>query len=344
MDVDVTRLLRTSHALITTEDAAVTGHSPGDIQQLVRSGRWIRIRRGVFVTAAVWEQFVERDRPLLQALAASAGMRTPHLLSHDSAAVVLDLPLLDPPALVHITRYGAHGGRTTHGVKHHRAPFEPWQARTDAGIAYLGPARTVADLAREHGVRQGIVAFDAAVAAGVPMIDLHAVAGQMRNWPGVSAVKQCLELVDGGSESPGESLTRLLVSELGVGRPETQFGLVIDGRKVWADLRVRRHLIEFDGRAKYLPEDQGGFSGRRPDEVLWLEKLREDALRALRLGISRVVWADLLPHRWRATQARLLAEIAQSDRLYGTTIDDLRPLILPRALRAQRIDHSSRPL
>lgn len=345
MDHDVIRLLRSSHGLVTVDDAYSLGMSASDVQLQVRSGRWVRVRRGVYVTRAVWDQADEtRGRPLLRVLAASASMRTPHVVSHDSAALVHGLPLLEPPRHVHITRFGAHGDRTTYGVKHHKAPFEPWQVQTAAGVPLLDAARTAADLAREHGRRQGIVAFDAALAMGARPEDLHAAAGAMRSWPGVTAVRDCLDLADGGAESPGESLARLLVSELGVGRPETQFGLLVRGRQVWCDLRVRRHIIEFDGRVKYLPGERGGHAGLHPEDVLWGEKLREDDLRELRFGVSRLTWVDVTPAQWSSTQARLLSAIGQSDRLYGRSIDDLRSLVLPKSRRGSRPGHASRPL
>ena len=45
-------------------------------------------------------------------------MGVPHVLSHDSAAHVHELPFLSPPeSLVHVTRPRVTGGRTVAGVK-----------------------------------------------------------------------------------------------------------------------------------------------------------------------------------------------------------------------------------
>lgn len=62
-----------------------------------------------------------------------------------------------------------------------------------------------------------------------------------------------------------------------------------------------RVLVEFDGRSKY------GMDGRRSEDVLWAEKLREDRLRALGYIVVRLVWADL--DRPQRVMARVLAAL-----------------------------------
>lgn len=49
-------------------------------------------------------------------------------------------------------------------------------------------------------------------------------------------------------------------------------------------------LGEFDGRVKYGRLLR---PGQRPEDVLWAEKLREDALRDLGWQVVRWTWADL---------------------------------------------------
>ena len=55
----------------------------------------------------------------------------------------------------------------------------------------------------------------------------------------------------------------------------------------WPELRT---VGEFDGRVKYgrLLEP-----GQDPGDVVYAEKLREDAVRAQRLEVVRWTWADL---------------------------------------------------
>ncbi|MDZ5076126.1 hypothetical protein [Nesterenkonia sp. HG001] len=99
---------------------------------------------------------------------------------------------------------------------------------------------------------------------------------------------------DSGAESVGESLTRLRVEDLGFETPETQVEFVLpDGRTARVDLFWRSAGIvgEFDGWAKYT---RNGVLGHRDvSEVVYEEKVREDGLRALGLGVARFIWTEV---------------------------------------------------
>jgi hypothetical protein len=323
--------------LLTRRQAVEAGLSVVEVDQLVRSGTWIAVRRGVYALRHHWESLDEhRGRPLLEARAASAAMLTPHVMSHDSAALELGMGILLPrPVLAHVTRFGDLGGRTDYGVKHHLAPFTPEQVVFVDGRPVLNAARTAADITREHGERHGLVAADSARRLGVTDADFAVVLAQMRNWPFVTVVRSVVELSDGGSDNVGETLGRHLVLELGVGRPQTQFGLTDGGRTVWCDLRIDRHIFEFDGRLKYRPVSEGGVAPKSADEILWEEKERQDFVTGFKLGMSRIVWDDLWGRRREVAKARLLREYLDTRARFGDSIDDLTPYIIrgPRPRR-----------
>jgi len=155
----------------------------------------------------------------------------------------------------------------------------------------------------------------------------------MKNWPNVTVVRAARHLADPGAESVGETLARLLVTELGLGRPETQFGLTDGTRTVWCDLRIGRQLFEFDGKLKYLPPQEGGVATRDPGEVLWSEKQRQDWVCGFKLGMSRIVWDDLWGDRRRLALARLARECADTAARFGKSIDDLAPFIVRTSRR-----------
>jgi hypothetical protein len=324
--------------LLTRRQAVEVGVPAHEIDRLVRCGAWIAVRRGVYALKHHWESLdAHRGQPLLQARAASSAMLTPHVMSHDSAALELRMGILLPqPVLVHVTRFGDLGGRTDHGVKHHLAPFTPAQVVFVDGRPVLDPARTAADIAREHGEVHGIVAADSARRLGVTDRDFAFVIAQMRNWPFVTVARSAVELSDDGSDSVGESLGRVLVLELGIGRPQTQFGLTDGVATIWCDLRVGRHIFEFDGRIKYRPVSQGGVATKSPDEVLWEEKQRQDFVTGFKLGVSRIVWDDLWGRQREAAKKRLLREYLDTCARFGTSIDDLAPYIVrtPRPRRS----------
>ena len=137
----------------------------------------------------------------------------------------------------------------------------------------------------------------------------------MPQWPYVSPAHAAVAVADGGAATVGESLLRLMVLELDIGVPETQFVIRDGSRWAAADLRVGRHLFEFDGRVKYVGRARGGVADRPVDEVLWDEKRREDWLRRVDggYGVSRVVWQEMLGAERRSTLRRLYDEY-QADR------------------------------
>ena len=119
----------------------------------------------------------------------------------------------------------------------------------------------------------------------------------MTRWPYVRQARAALAFSDPRAESPGESLARILISELGIGEVDLQFPLPVAGRTAFADLRVGCHVFEFDGRQKYRTAEHGGLATRELEDVVWAEKLREIEIRELGLGVSRIVWADLWGER-----------------------------------------------
>jgi hypothetical protein len=313
------------HGLIRRRQALEAGLSVDELRRLLRAGRWIPVRRGVYADGQHWAELDEwTGRPLLEVHAAHLSLRCPHVMSHESAALLQGLSVLrgDLP-LVHVTLQAGTGARTEYAIKHHIAPFRDEQVIVAQGIPCLEPARTAADIAREHGRDRGVVACDAVLRLGKETKDLVAVRTQMRNWPGVTAVDEAIELADAGAESVGESLARCLVHDSGIGRPQTQFEVSDGSRRAICDLRVDRHVIEFDGRVKYLDRSQGGVASQDPASALWEEKLRQDFVCGFKLGMSRLVWADFWgARRWPAIQ-RLRREYDDTVARFGTDTSDL---------------------
>lgn len=316
--------------LILRRQALAAGATAKEVGELVRRGEWVAVRHGVYTTSAHWEELDPYvGRPRLEVWAATLKMQTPQVISHDSAAYLHGLSILEArPRLVHITRFGALGGRTRHGVKHHKAPFADEQIVFVDGQPVLDIPRTVADIAREHGSRHGIVAAGSALRMGVTKPALRAAVVPMRSWPYVTKPRQSIELADVRCENPGEDLTKLMLEETAMGVVHPQFGIRDGGRKAWVDFRVGRHLIEFDGRHKYQREEEGGYAEATPGQIVWREKKRQDWLCGFKLGMSRIVWSELQPDTWESTKRRLLREIADTHARFGTSIDDLAPYVI----------------
>lgn len=302
-------------------DAVRSGYSERRLKTLTgHGGAWVVVRRGCYAERAVWEALDDEGRYALRVRAALLAQQQGGLPSHASAAVLLGLPTR--PAwrdLVHVTRPGVTGSRTENGVKHHLASFDDGDVTSVGELGVLGLARTAVDIGREHGFEDGVVAADAALRMGVPRPALWRALGRMTFWPHVTEARAAVRVADGGAQNVGESLLRLMVLELDIGVPETQYVVREGSRWAAVDVRVGRHLFEFDGRIKYLDRAQGGVADRPVAQVLWDEKQREDWLRRAQggHGMSRVVWSEMFGAERRRTLRRMAAEYHQTETRFG---------------------------
>jgi len=308
--------------IVLRRQAIAVGYSPAELRALLRpGGEWAAARRGAYAESHVIEAASATDRLIAKDWAAHLVTRVPHVMSHDSAARLHRLPLIEPEsAESHITRPRLSGARSEFGIRHHLSR-RPVSAEDVGGLITTGKARTVIDLGRWHGYAQCVVAADAAIRAGIPRGDLVAELERESAWPSTAAVGAAISFADGGAENLAESLSRILVSELDLGPVETQFAVLIaDGRIVWCDLRVGCHVFEFDGKIKFTPVDQGGVARKPPEQVLWDERKRQQLVCAVGLGMSRLTWSDLHgPARERAKN-RLREEYAVTRARFGTTL------------------------
>jgi Transcriptional regulator, AbiEi antitoxin len=319
------------HGLITYAQARDLGFDDHEISRLVRRGEWVRIRRGVFAERDRWQALDPyRGQPLLRVRAADLVVQRAHWFSHESAALIHGIPLADPrSARVHLTRPRVLGDRSKAGIVHHKAVFLPRQATSVEGLPVLDLARTACDLARGSGLTAGIAACDHVRRHGVTIEELAAVRSQMQYWRGVKAVQLSLELSDPGAENFAESAMRELVHSLGIGWPTTQFGLRAEGRTVYCDVRVDRHVFEMEGKVKFIPVAEGGVAEVEPIEVAWALRERDDFIAGFKLGISHVTYRDLGSGRARAVE-RLRREYADTVARFGTDITDLTPYLVTR--------------
>jgi hypothetical protein len=291
----------------------------------------------VYADGGLWATLDEfRGRPRLRARAAVMKLQRGWVMSHDSAALELDMPLLRPQrSLVHITRPGFSAAWTRYGVKHHYARFRADQLMDVEGRRVLNAARTAVDLAREHGEMEGVVACDWALRAGVTRTELQEVLAPMQFWPHVVRARWAVDMADPRAENANESLGRMLVTELGIGKPDPQFPVAIDGGRIaWCDIRVGNHVFEIDGRTKYQPMEVGGLADRDPHRVVWDEKKRERLVCAEGLGMSRIFWEDYWGEARDRARRRLMAEYAVSEARFGA---ELAPRLAASAERLRAL-------
>lgn len=322
-------LMQRQHGLVTSRQLSLAGLDANDVRRLVRCRRLVRVRRGVYADGEAWDALdAFRGRPVLVVRAAQMVLRShDHAFSHDSAAIPLGLGAPDPrQSLVHVSRSKVHGDAVRGGVKHHLAPYRSDDVVEVDGLRLLGRSRTALDMAREHGRAHGLAACDAALRQGATRDELVGQLARMHAWPHSRCMRWCIEHADPLAESYLESLARDFVLELGIGRPECQFGLSDARTTAFVDIRVGRHFFEADGLLKY---PHGNPSGKDPEVVLAEEKRRHDFLTGFKLGSSRLTFVDLTSGR-RAALARVAREYADTCARFGTDVADLAPYRVAR--------------
>ncbi|OJZ74806.1 hypothetical protein BRW65_06135 [Mycobacterium paraffinicum] len=173
-----------------------------------------------------------------------------------------------------------------------------------SGVAITSPARTAFDLGRRPGLVPAVVAVDSlARATGLAVDEVHPLVAARRGARGVRQLRQVLDLVDAGAESPQETRTRLAIVFAGLPRPLTQIavrnqwgavtaridmgweqwrvGVEYDGAQHWTDARIRAQDIdraaELERRGWRIIRVSADLLRNRPDIVL--ARIR-DALRA----------------------------------------------------------------
>ena len=168
-------------------------------------------------------------------------------------------------------------------------------------VAFVGSAlvtsvaRTVVELATVVDLRSAIAAADRALAVdrtgmSPPLTDratLLETWHRMLPFRGSVRARTVIDFASPLSGSPDESGSRVTIALAGFPEPVLQQQFWIDDREVFTDFfwLARRGVGESDGRIKYF--DPVILAGRTPAEVVYEEKLREDAIRRQVNGFVR---------------------------------------------------------
>lgn len=292
MDPDLHELFVCRRHVVTAADLADSGVSPRRIRQLVAQGHVVRLAKGAYADGAQMRGADAPQRHLLRARGVLNLMPPGVALSHHSAAIAWSMPWIGAiPARVHLARVGSGQHRRASAYTIHRS-LPGAQMHQVGGIPTVEPAYALLGVAADHGLRATVVALDGALRAatlGAPRI--AEVLAECNGWPGRPILARAMGLTDPLCESPGESLTRLLLRSLGIpARSQVKIEASGPAFSARVDFLLETHpvVIEFDGLVKYGSVDDA--ANRR---ALAAEKLREDRLRSLGYEVVRLVWADL---------------------------------------------------
>ena len=273
-------------------EALATGMTRNQIRQMVRSGRWTRVRKGLYVSAnalgsdALDPYLSARLQHAVRAIAA-ASANSMSVVACESAAVIHHIPLWDslPAEVCLIPRPGGWTGRKS-GIVFRAFSLLPHHVM-HASVRVTTPARTWVDLARLGSLAQALVAGDHSLRAGLFTVsEVDRVLVEMPRARGFRRARQALEHLDARRESPLESASAAYFVHQRIPSPTPQEVFYdANGRFIgradfwWEDANL---IGECDGRSKY----------RTPDD-LYAEKRREDRLRAQGYAVIRWNAADL---------------------------------------------------
>lgn len=266
-----------------------------------RSGRWRRLRVGVFCTATSWTAADRRERHVMQAMAAVLSRGQAGVVSHLSAAALYGWPLpLDDEDLARVSltaRSTEEATRLLGGLTVQVATLLPDEVRQRRGVDVTAPARTVSDCLRHLPAPDAVAIADRALASGdVDPAVLLDVVRRQEAWPYAAAAARALPLIDSRRESWLESWSFVRLWEAGVPLPEPQVEVLDENGQLVArvDGVWRRYgtVCEADGRTKYFDEDDVDLDAaerrRRAERRVVEEKVRQDLVRDT--GLEFVRW------------------------------------------------------
>jgi hypothetical protein len=318
-----TRLVLIPPVLLASE------HDRNRLAHARRQGTLVRVRRGAYCEAEAVRADgpssaprEKRNRELARARALHAQLRSDHVFSHTTAALLLGCLLWTVPDATHVYQSYRASGRSAKDIARHRGDVPPEQVTVVDGLPVTSLARTVVDCAMALHPLEALVIADSALALGVRRSDLSALLGARAGQRGARRAQVVLDLADGGAQSAWETWVRYEIVRAGLPRPSTQMPVSTDLGLFHTDLGYERWAlgIEFDGLVKYRPD--GVRPGHDPAREYMDEKARADAIRQAGVRIERVRSSD------RRDVPAMIARLARhlpSDVVKGARINPFLP-------------------
>jgi hypothetical protein len=188
-----------------------------------------------------------------------------------SAAALYGTQWIDPRRPAELYR---RNGKPVDGIVIHRDELFDDETQLVSGIPTTTPARTAFDLGRRSRRTEALIAVDALANATrlrppdvVPLLERH------RGARGLVQLREVIDLMDCGAESPQETRTRLLLIDAGLPRPTTQIIVYgnFAGKKYakvdmgYEDFKVG---VEYDGEQHWTNPQQYAYDIDRHAELL----------------------------------------------------------------------------
>lgn len=269
----------------------------------------VRVSHGAFVEPLADANRWETDAHLAEARVRAAAHRLTGtaVFSHESAALVHGLWLLQAPQTVHVVQ-SRTPRRQTPGLRRHTGALPEDDVVEVHGLPVTSIERTIADCAKSMDPRAALVVADSGMRLVLqPRRDRRHAAAERTD----TLREQLLEAVEEGprrgrrqaravvchadpfAESPYETVIRWVALSRGLPPPVLQARFDVRGKTYYTDLcwyfelmtdgkvfRLRL-VAEYDGELKYLGDNTPGHAAQAAVENVMTEKQREDDLRSL---------------------------------------------------------------
>jgi hypothetical protein len=236
-------------ALLTEPFTVARARALGLSPEVLRGQRFWSPFRGVHVSTGVADSLHCRCRALAVA-------QPDVTFSHLTAARLWQLPVpgrsgrLGMPDDEPLEVTSADVRLRSRGVWGHRGALGPDEIQVRQGLRLTSGGRTWADLAGRLGVDDLVVLGDALLSRGLAtLLGLTAQAAQPRRR-GARQMRAVIELLEPRTDSPRETLLRLLLVRAGLPRPVANRDIVEDGEWLARPDLSYPHLriaIEYDG-------------------------------------------------------------------------------------------------
>lgn len=312
--------------LILPSELESAGLDRRKLVALCNKGELTRLRRGVYVSSAQWQELRPLQQYGLRALAFQQLAPRQPVLCHATAALLWGLWIVGTPQRLHVMTAVTTGGRTENGVVRHRGsmtegvvqcgPFLLTDKLTTVMQLILGLpfpyAVAVCDSClrvpnRKYAFNRfapagtepfpGDPLWQSSQPQGQPLLreELVACADLLPSKAANVRAMAVINFASPLSGSAGESISRARMHLFGFPAPELQKRFTLrDGSDAFVDFWHERLRLagEFDGKEKYLRAGWG--KGMSIQDRVLAEKAREDQIRAQGVGFVRWTWAEML--------------------------------------------------
>jgi hypothetical protein len=209
------------HHIVATADIRSVGIDRHHLARLVAVGAIVRVGHGTYRVGSA----VGRRDPI----GTSRALRA--VISHESAAAWLGADMIGAPDKLHLTAPRSRGRRhdAIDGVHLHRADLAFGERIVVGGAAVTTPVRTVLDVARSLPVADEVAIGDSlARRGGLTAAEILSAAVTLAG-PGRRAALRVAELIDPSAESVFESISRVVIHQSDLPRPQAQFNVFTGG-------------------------------------------------------------------------------------------------------------------